>query len=94
MNRPTHGQATIAAHKGAGVVNDTSINAFEASLIELSSDAVVTSLKYMGDDTDIKANHISTPANAIGGSGATLTPFDANTFASIQLSAGTANWAK
>jgi hypothetical protein len=94
MGRPTHGIATIAAHKGSGVVNDTSAATFEASLIELSADAVVTSLKYVGSDDDVKADHISTPGNAIGGNGATITPFGNNTFSSITLSAGTANWAK
>lgn len=94
MNRATHGQATIAGHKGAKIINDTSPRNIEASIIELSADAVVTNLKVIGSDSDVKGDYISTPANPIGGNGGTIAAEDDKYFTSITLSAGTANWAK
>ena len=92
--RNTYGQATLAAHKGAAVVNGTNPKTLTASLIYLSSDAIVTNLQHVGDAADVKADYISTPGNAIGGDGATIAAFDNKAFGSITLSAGNANWAK
>lgn len=94
MARGTYGDASIAAHKGAFIINDTNAHVIDASIIELSSDAVVTSLKHSGSDTNVRGSYITTPGSAIGGNGGTLTPVDGKSFTQIQLSAGTANWAK
>ena len=90
--RDTHGLATLAGHRGAKIINDTAAHTIEASLIEFSSDAVVTTLKVTGSTDNIVGEYISTPANAVGGGG--IAPENGGEFSEIQLSAGSCTYIK
>ncbi len=90
--RNTYGQASIAAHKGAKIINDTDAHAISASVLVLSPDAVVVSLQVGGMAVDVKDDYISTPANAVGEFW-TITAEKGESITQIQLSAGSANYA-
>ncbi len=91
MNRTTHGDMTIAGEAGAKVINDTSTHVINASMIELSADAIITVLKINGEVTNVIADYISTPANATGAH--SLSAVGSGRITEIQLSAGTCAYA-
>ncbi len=90
MERKTTGQATTAAHKGATIINDTASHDINASMINFSADAIISSLEVDGVAVDVKADYISTPASAVGDYWS-ITGLKGVPFTKIQLSAGTAN---
>lgn len=92
MQRKTTGHATIAAHKGAKIINDFDNHVIDASMVTLSPDAIVASLKVFGSDVDVKATYITTPASAVGEFW-TITAEEGLIITELQLSAGTANYA-
>lgn len=82
----------MAAHKGAKIINDTSEHVINASGVMLSSDAIVAKLTIGSSTTDVKADYITTPASAVGDYWL-LTGEGGQLIRSIQLSAGSANYA-
>ena len=89
--RTTTGDLTISGNAGAKVINDLTLHVISASMIELSSDAVVTTLTVEGSGTNVVADYISTPASATGVCSISAT--GSRLITSIQLSAGTCNYA-
>lgn len=85
-SRDTTGLATIAGHKGAIIINDTSSHTIEGSLIQFSADAVVTSLGVNGAAATL-TDYITTPANPTGLNA--IAPLNGGEFSEITLSAGT-----
>ena len=90
MNRKTTGLATIAAHKGATIINDTDSHSINATMITFSPDAIITNLETGGITSDVKSSYISTPANVVGDYWS-ITGLAGIYFSKIELSAGTAN---
>ena len=64
--RKTHGQATVAAHKGAKIINDLDLHDIDASMITLSPEAIVSILQVNGEDVNVVGTYISTPGSAVG----------------------------
>lgn len=89
--RTTTGDLTLAGNAGAKVINDTSLHTISASMIEFSADAVITVLTLEGSATNVVADYVSTPANALGS--CSISAEGAKLITSIQLSAGTCNYA-
>lgn len=90
--RNTHGDLTIAGEDGAKVINDTALHNISASLIEFSSDAVVTTLTVEGSASNVVSDYISTPANPVGAH--SISAVGSKLITSIQLSAGTCAYAQ
>lgn len=91
MTRTTHGALTSAGEAGIKVINDFDLHVINASMIQLSSDAVVTVLKVDGGAANVVTDYISTPANATGA--CSISAVGSKAITSIQLSAGTCNYA-
>lgn len=91
MKRTTHGDLTMSGDAGAKVINDTALHVIDASMVELSSDAIVTVLKINGEAANVIADYVSTPASATGAH--SLAAVGAGKITGIQLSAGTCAYA-
>ena len=91
MSRTTNGDMTIAGYAGARIINDTSLHTISASMIEFSSDAIITVLTIEGSATNVVSEYVSTPISAVGSH--SISAEGAKTITSIQLSAGTCAYA-
>jgi len=89
--RTTHGDLTIAGEAGAKVINDTDLHVINASIIEFSADAIITVLTVSGSATNVVAEYVTTPASAVGL--CSISGEGSKSITSIQLSAGTCNYA-
>jgi len=91
MARTTHGDLTMAAEAGARVINDAALHVISASMVELSADAIVTTLTIEGSGTNVVGEYISSPVNPTGAH--SLCGASGKLITSIQLSAGTCAYA-
>ena len=91
MSRTSHGDMTIAGEAGAKIINDTSLHTISASMIEFSSDAIITVLTIEGSATNVVSTYVSTPASAVGAH--SISAEGVKSITSIQLSAGTCAYA-
>jgi len=89
--RNTNGAFTLGGDAGAKIINDTDLHTITASLVELSTDAIITVLTVEGSATNVVAEYVSTPLNAVGGG--SIAGISGKLITSIQLSAGTCNYA-
>ncbi len=80
--------SVLTASRGSFIVNGTSVyNTYNFRAIVVLQDTVFAFIKHTGNNTDVRSSYIQTVGGTVK-AGAIITPLDAKTFSSLQLTSG------
>lgn len=88
MSSSNGSDSVLTAAKGSFVVNGTSVyNTYNFRAIVVLEDTVFAFIKHTGNNTDVRSSYIETVGGTVK-AGAIITPLQAKTFSSLQLTSG------